>query len=238
MYKEKRILGLIPARGGSKGLPRKNILPFLEKPLIAWSIEVAYASKFLDRTIVSTDDEEIASVARQWGAEVPFLRPSKFAEDTSPTIDAVLYTIDVLRDKGDEYDYIALIEPTSPLRKKDDIDNCIRTLLDVPETDALVTLGEVHLEHPRIMKRISNGLVRSYTDLPIIFQRQEADPAYFPYGVLYLTKVEMLYRYKTFYPEKLIPFYIERWQNYEIDDEVDFKISEFIMKNYNSLSFF
>jgi len=122
MYKGKKILALIPARGGSKGLPGKNIKPLLGKPLIAWTIEQAKASKYVDRVVVSTDDDEIAEVAIRYGAEVPFLRPKELARDDSPTIDAILHALDFFSDKGERFDLLALLEPTSPLRDSEDID--------------------------------------------------------------------------------------------------------------------
>lgn len=232
MLNNKKILACIPARAGSKGLPGKNILPLAGKPLLAWSIDAARRSRYVDRIVVSTDGEEIAEIARSHGADVPFLRPAELATDTATTIDAVLYTVEQLATSGERYDYVALLEPTSPLRKADDIDRAIETLVNDPDSDALVTLGVVHLEHPRIVKTVADGRVVSYTELPGVRQRQETDTAYFPYGVLYLAKVSALQRERTFYPERLIPFFIERWQNYEIDDAIDFDIVERLMKKY------
>ncbi|CEO88250.1 acylneuraminate cytidylyltransferase family protein [Syntrophaceticus schinkii] len=126
MYKGKKILGLIPARGGSKGLPGKNIKPLCGKPLIAWAIEQGLASKYLDKVIVSTDDEEIAKVSRSFGAEVPFMRPGELATDAAKTIDVVVHALEFLKQRGGlEFDYLALLEPTSPLRKNGDIDKSI-----------------------------------------------------------------------------------------------------------------
>lgn len=236
MYKGKSILALIPARGGSKGVPRKNIRSLEGEPLIAWTIKAARASVFIDYIMVSTNDEEIAAVARRYGAQVPFMRPAELATDASPTMDAVFHALDTLKANGQQYDYVVLLEPTSPLRKKEDIDRGIKTLLETPQMDALVSLGVIQLEHPRIVKKVVGGLVVSYTDLPGFSRRQEADQAYFPYGVLYLAKVEALYSERTFYAKKLMPFFIERWQNYEIDDILDFEITELIMNKYKPLS--
>ena len=127
MYKGKNILGLIPARGGSKGLPRKNIIPLLGKPLIAWTIEQALASKYLDRVVVSTDDNEIAEISKKYGAEVPFIRPKELAEDNAKGIDVVLHAIDWLKenDKQKQYDLIMLIQPVSPLSAKEGINKAM-----------------------------------------------------------------------------------------------------------------
>ena len=121
MYKDRTILGIIPARGGSKGLPRKNILEMSGKPLVAWTIERAISSKYLDMVIVNTDDNEIANISVKYGAEVPFLRPEKLAGDKTPMIDVIIHTIDFLEEENKAFDYVALLEPTSPLRKIDEI---------------------------------------------------------------------------------------------------------------------
>jgi len=127
MYKDKKILALIPARGGSKGLPRKNIKPLLGKPLIAWTIEQSLASKYLDKVVVSTEDKEIAEISKKYGAEVPFIRPKELAKDDTPSIDVVLHAIDFL-EKKELFNIIVLLQPTSPLRTISDIDNSIEFL--------------------------------------------------------------------------------------------------------------
>ncbi len=230
MYKNNRILALIPARGGSKRLPGKNILPLLGKPLVAWTIEQALCSKFCDNVIVSTDDNNIAKVSNKFGAEVPFLRPKKLATDKASSLDVAYHAIDFLRKRGERFDYLALLEPTSPLRKQNDIDRSIATLIDNPKADALISLGRIHLEHPMLVKKIKNGFIRPYTNLPQVHQGQETDEAYFPYGVIYLSKISSLYKNKTFYPKRSIYILIERWQNYEIDDEVDYLVIEKILR--------
>lgn len=232
MINGKKILGLIPARGGSKGLPGKNVRELNGKPLIAWTIKQALESRHLDRVVVTTDDEAIARVSREEGAEVPFTRPAELATDTATSADVVIHSLDFFRGKGEDFDYIALLEPTSPLRKKGDIDRGIEILLGKSDMDALVSLGGVHLEHPQIVKKVKDGAVVPYADLAAISQRQQADEAYFPYGVIYLAKTDSFRDKMTFYGEKTMPFFIERWQNYEIDDIVDFIVTGSVMKEY------
>ncbi len=128
MYKDKTFLAIIPARGGSKGLPGKNIKELGGKPLIAWSIEAGLKSKYLDEVMVTTDSEEIASIAKQYGATVPFIRPEYLSNDTATTFDAVKHTIDFYRTEfKKEFNYIVLLEPTSPLREIDDMDDFVMT---------------------------------------------------------------------------------------------------------------
>ncbi|MEE8423934.1 MAG: acylneuraminate cytidylyltransferase family protein, partial [Thermodesulfobacteriota bacterium] len=190
LYKDRKIIGIIPARGGSKGLPRKNVLPLLGKPLIAWTIEKAISSNLLDRVIVSTDDEEIAGISKEHGADVPFSRPKELAQDKTSMMDVVFHTIDYFNSKKVSFDYIALLEPTSPLRKEDDIDRAIKELIDNEiEADSLVSLGEVHMEHPSIVKRVSGRYVEPYeTVSENVYRRQDLEKVFFPYGVIYLSK--------------------------------------------------
>ena len=233
MYKDKKIIAIIPARGGSKGLPNKNIKNMHGKPLIAWTIQSALSSEFLDTVFVSTDSKEIRDISIDFGSEIPFMRPSIFAQDNSPSWEVVIHVLDEFKKAGKEFDYIALLEPTSPLRKKDDIDNAIKKLINDNNAETLVSLGEIHMEHPTIVKKLNDqGLVKPYIDhSKNIYQRQQMDNAYFPYGVIYLSKVDAFYRQKKFYTEKTIAFLIERWQNFEIDDSLDFEIIEKILIN-------
>ena len=232
MINDKRVLAIIPARGGSKGLPGKNIKELCGKPLIAWSIEQALKSKYIDNVFVSTDSGDVAKIAQEFSANVPFLRPAELAVDDSPTSDAILHVLGQLSMSGESYDYVALLEPTSPLRKSNDIDAAISMIVQNTDADCLVSVGEVHMEHPMIVKKIDKkGFVASYiSNIAKIHRRQQADKSYFPYGVIYISKVPEFKKRQTFYTEKTIPYYIARWQNYEIDDELDFAIVAQIMK--------
>lgn len=234
MIKEKtNCLAIIPARGGSKGLPRKNIRVLAGNPLIVWTIEQAKKSKYIDKVIVSTEDKEIAKISKKYGAEVPFLRPKELATDSSPTIDTIIHALNWFEEREEYFDIVVLLEPTSPLRKKDDLDNAIELFIkNIDKADSLVSVGEVHLENPYIMKTIENGYVKSFIEInENIYQRQQLPKVYFPYGVVYLSKTDTLKKYKTFYQEKTTPYFIERWQNYEIDDLYDFIVVEAILKN-------
>jgi len=233
MYKGRTVLGIIPARGGSKGLPGKNIRNLAGKPLIAWTIERALSSRHFDTVIVNTDDRDIADIAEKYGAEVPFMRPEELADDRTPMIDVIRHTVEYYRNINISFDYIALLEPTSPLRKPDDIDQAITQLIDrEDEADSLVSVGEVHLEHPSIMKIINEGKLMPYElGAGIVTRRQELDRVYFPYGVIYLTKTEKLVERGTFYTESTIPYFIERWQNYEVDDIYDFVCIEAVLNH-------
>jgi len=231
MSKEPNIIAIIPARGGSKGVPRKNIRVICGKPLIAFTIEVALSSKLIDRVVVSTEDEEIAEVSNRYGAEV-IKRPEELARDDSPTIGAIMHVINRLEEKGEYFDIVVLLEPTSPLRKEDDLDNAIGLfIVNIDKADSLVSLGEVTLENPYIMKKVEDGFVKPFVEIGEAFlRRQQLPKVYFPYGVIYLSKVDALKKYRTVYQERTIPYFIERWQNYEIDDMYHFICVEAILK--------
>jgi len=232
MYKNKTFLAIIPARGGSKGLPGKNIKELCGKPLIAWSIEAGLKSKYLDEVVVSTDYPSIADIAKSYGASVPFLRPDFLASDIATSFDTVKHTIDFYKNELDrEFDYIVLLEPTSPLREDSDIDNIIEKIISIENRfDSIVSIGEVH-EHPSIMKKIVNHtLVQYWEDLEMTTRRQDNDIAFFPYGVAYIVKKDVLLKEKTFYTKRNTFFEIKRYQCYEVDDIYDFLAIENIMQ--------
>lgn len=238
MYQNKTFLAIVPARCGSKGLPGKNIRELCGKPLIAWSIESGLSSSNIDEVVVSTDCEEIAKISKKYGASLPFLRPIELASDTATTFDAIKHTIEYYKNNLNiTYDYIVLLEPTSPLREKDDLDNMIQRMVTLEDDfDAIVSIGEVH-EHPSIMKQVDGYSIKPYcSELAMSSRRQDNQPAYFPYGVAYIVKTKILLEEKTFYPVRTTHHVIKRYQCYEIDDIYDFLAIENIMKYEWSLA--
>lgn len=232
MINEKNLIAIIPARGGSKGLPGKNIKELCGKPLIAWSIEAALGSKYIDEVMVTTDSPQIANIAREFGASVPFLRPAELASDTATSFDAIKHVIDFYEcELHKTFDYIVLLEPTSPLREKGDLDAMIEKICSLgKDYDAIVSLGEVH-EHPSIMKKVVGNGIESYCkEWVMATRRQDNETAYFPYGVAYIVNTRTLLEEKTFYPNKTTHHIIKRYQCYEIDDIYDFLAIENIMK--------
>ena len=232
MISNKRIIAIIPARGGSKGLPGKNIRQLCGKPLIAWSVERALQSRYVDAVVVTTDSHEIAGIARGHGAAVPFLRPAHLASDMASSVDTVLHALDYYRKMLEQtFDYVVLLEPTSPLREPDDIDNMLDKLLaHANDFDAIVSVGEVH-EHPSIVKRLEgNCLLPFHENLTMESRRQDNVPAYFPYGVAYIVACQTLYALRTFYPPRATFFKIKRHQCFEIDDLCDFLLVETMMQ--------
>jgi CMP-N,N'-diacetyllegionaminic acid synthase len=233
MINGKTALGLIPARGGSKGLPGKNVMEICNKPLIAWTIEKAKKSAFLDMVLVSTDDPQISAIAKDYGADVPFLRPAELATDTATTLAVVEHALAYMKSSQNrEFFYTVLLEPTSPLREDDDIDNMLEKLdLNKDLFDALISVGEVS-EHPSFMKRlVGERIDRFCNELQLTGRRQDNEPAYFPYGVGYVVKTASLLREKTFYTSRCSYYQVKRYQNYEIDDLYDFLCVQNVMKH-------
>ena len=232
MIKNKSILAIIPARMGSKGLPQKNIKMLCGKPLIAWTIETARNSQYLDEVIVTTDGANIAAIAEEFGAYVPFLRPAELASDAATTYDVVKHVIDFYKNRqGKIFDYVVLLEPTSPLRECYDIDLMLEKLMvNIENFDAIISLGETHL-HPSIIKKIVGDQIEPFDkSLAITTRRQDNEVAYFPYGVAYIIKSETLLKEKSFYPPRTMHYLIKRYQCLEIDDIYDFLAVENIMK--------
>ena len=199
-----KILAIIPARGGSKGVPGKNSKLLGDKPLIAYSIEQAIASNSFAKIIVSTDDEAIAKIAIHFGAEVPFIRPSELANDTASSIDVVKHSVDFLASKNEFYDAICLLQPTSPFREKGLIAKAIKKFSET-NSDALVSVLPVpHEYNPHwAFESDKNGMLQIATgDKEIIKRRQELPQAFFRDGAIYLTKIASIKK-GTFYGEKL-----------------------------------
>jgi CMP-N,N'-diacetyllegionaminic acid synthase len=199
-----KVLGIIPARGGSKGILRKNLKILGDKPLIAYSIDQALTSKLLSKVIVSTEDAEIASVAKAFGADVPFLRPSILATDEASSIEVVQHAIAFFESKGEFYDAICLLQPTSPFREKGFVDQSIRVFID-ENSSALVSVLEVpHEFNPHwTFESDNNGLLKIATgEREIIKRRQDLPKAYFRDGSIYLTKTELI-KSGTFYGNQL-----------------------------------
>jgi CMP-N-acetylneuraminic acid synthetase len=228
LYKDKKILAIITARGGSKGLPGKNIANLRGKPLIAWTIQQAMDSEFIDKVIVSTDCENIQKVSQNFGAKVEDLRPPELALDTTPSMDVLRYEIEK---QDTEYDIVLLLEPTSPLRKKSDIDRGIRKLVDNwDEYDSVVSLGKVHMEHPSICKKLAGDFFKPVIEnSDKVTARQQLNDVYFPYGVFYGSKTSALLKNSSFYQEKTGYILIERFQNFEVDDMYDLACIEAVL---------
>jgi N-acylneuraminate cytidylyltransferase/CMP-N,N'-diacetyllegionaminic acid synthase len=224
------ILFVIPARGGSKGLPKKNIKPIAGKPLIAWSVEAAAnAAKLIGHcdVIVSTDSQEIADVAKQHGAEVPFLRPSELANDVAASIDVMLHALSFMEQIGKQYHYLAMIEPTSPQRDEHDLTEAYKLLKNTDDAESVVGVSKTEGGHPLFLTKLENKFLVPYENKTYkVYRRQEIDDVYFFEGSMYISKVESLKKRKSFYHEKTLGYEMPKWKSFEIDDLTDFIIIE------------
>jgi CMP-N,N'-diacetyllegionaminic acid synthase len=231
MIGQSRVLALIPARGGSKGLPRKNVLPLLGRPLIGWTIEQAKQSRYIDRVVVSTDDFEIAEAGRASGGDVPFMRPAELASDTASSIDVILHALDTLGEAGDHYEYLALLEPTSPLRDSSDIDAALEQLVSTHRAESIVGVAKVESAHPDFLVRIEGGFAKPFAVHEIqAKRRQELDELYFFEGSLYIAAVNSLRARRSFYHSATLPYVVPKFKAYEIDDPSDFIVVEALMR--------
>lgn len=224
---DKSILALIPARGGSKGIPGKNIKKLAGKPLIAYTVEAAKAAPSISRIIVSTDSLEIADTAQRYGAEVPFLRPEELASDTSKTMDAVMYTLDKLAKQGETYDYLVLLQPTSPLRTAEDIEGCIQKALKCGRD--VVAVSEVQ-DNPVLMRRMAEtGEMSSLLNGSSTVRRQDMQAYYRVNGSIYVNLVDRLSS-DTSLNDNPVGYILPREHSVDIDEPVDFEIAEYYIR--------
>jgi CMP-N-acetylneuraminic acid synthetase len=235
--KQIKILAVIPARGGSKGVPRKNILPLCGKPLIAYTIETAVKSRLIDATIVSTDDQKIAEVARKYEGDVPFLRPSELAQDNSPDIDFLKHALQwVEKNRNWHPEILVILQPTLPFRTVEDVDNTLQFMLD-QNCDSVRTLAApTHvtpykmwfLDNPET-GRMSPVLKTEYfdellTDVP----RQKLKPTFWQPGIVIATRSEFVRKGKVFGPD-LRGFVVDIKNAHDIDEPADFDYAEYLM---------
>ena len=233
------ILAVIPARGGSKGIPRKNVKDLCGKPLIAWTIETAKASRHITRTIVSTDDPQIAEAARRYGAEVPFLRPVEISQDLSTDVEFLLHALDFLKEK-EEYkpDIVLRLPPTSPLRTAAHIDEGIETLLKNPDADAVRPICEAPKHPYKLWKIAADGvylepfLPQSFTGIGEAYNmpRQMFPKAYIHTGAMDIMRIATLREQKSTSGKKLAYFFMPPEDSVNIDHPIDFEIAEFLMR--------
>lgn len=224
------MLAIIPARGGSRGIPGKNIKTLCGKPLIAHTIESAQASTLISRLVLSTDDQEIANIARNYGVEIPFMRPEYLAKSDSQAIDNYIYTIERLNKNADQkHNEFIVLQPTSPLRTASDIDDAIK-LFFAKSADSVISMNEA--PHPPMWaKKIDpSGQLVNYFDIDISDQNRQAyDTAYIPNGAIYIFRFQLLKAYHTYYFNKTYAYVMPSERSVDIDTILDFEFAEFLL---------
>src|SRR6266850_1324840 len=225
-----RFLGLIGARGGSKGIPRKNLIDFGGKPLIYHTLSEAVKSKLLDRVVLTTDDQEIAEFAAALGVEVPFIRPAHLATDTAILSDVIQHSIDWLKTE-DNYvpDAILLLQPTSPLRRAQHIDEAV-SLYQKENADTVISLSHPQ-EHPWDMVYFEDGQMRFALDkYSQLTNRQMYKRFYFINGAIYITRLDLFTAHQNFWSGRIVPYYMDTLDSIDIDSEADFVIADCLLR--------
>lgn len=223
MLGDGRVLAVIAGRGGSKGLPGKNLRELAGKPLIAWSIEAAAQSRMIDRAIVSTDDAQIADVARQHGADVPFLRPQELATDAASIIDAVLHAADTL---AEPYRHVVLLQATSPLRLGSDIDAALE-LCRTRGAPACISITPAAKAHWTLAMTPDGRLAPLFDKAET--RRQELETVYQPNGAVYAAELEWLRSQRRFYTPETVGYVMPPDRSVDIDTMLDFLLAEAIL---------
>ncbi len=230
---EPKVMVIIPARGGSKGIPEKNIVSLGGKPLISYTIETAKQSKYINRIIVSTDDEKIADVSRRYGAEVPFMRPEDMARDESPVVPVLHHAVQWLEgNQGYRADILLMFQPTSPFIKVQQVDDAIKLLLSNPDADAVTTVIELpHVFHPYNIREIEDdGSVEFF--MPVEHDRystRQTKPKFYAFGNFYVFRHDTLAKQKSLYGKKCLPLIIDSLTAFDINYPADLAIAECIL---------
>ena len=221
------LLAVIPARGGSKRLPRKNLRHFFGKPLIQWSVEAALASSYVDQLFVSTEDLEIAEVARSCGAEVPFLRPAELATDSAPGIAPVLHALDQFPQVSD----VLLLQPTSPLRTSTDIDAII-SLRDHARSESAVSITQVSKNPTWMYTMTEDHALEPLLEVVDVHSSIDSQPTYDLNGALYLASRSFLLREHSFICKDTVGYVMPPERSVDIDTLLDWHWAEFLMERY------
>ncbi len=230
-----KVLGIITARGGSKGIPKKNIYPLCGKPLLQYTAEAALSSKLLSRVIISTDDCEIAEVARKCGIEVPFMRPAELAQDNTPTLPVIQDVIIKLENQGEQYDAVMILQPTNPLRLASDIDGAIELLYNT-NADSVISFYDVGEKHPARMKFIDENLKVIDPPFSELFEgqrRQDLPKIYLREGSIYLTRRDVLMNLNSIKGNDCRAWIMPAERACNIDEPFDLFLAEQLIKYFN-----
>jgi CMP-N,N'-diacetyllegionaminic acid synthase len=222
-----KILAIIPARGGSKGIPHKNIKLLLNKPLIGWTIETALSCSFISETIVTTESQKIAEIAKTHGANVPFMRPNELSQDSTPGIEPVLHAIEQLP----QYDWVLLLQPTSPLRTVEDICGIIDLVVTKNGCSAVSVADAVN--HPFWTYSFDGLKLKPFFRSDNSYQRQLLPQAYSLNGALYFASSKFLIENRTFITSETLGYVMPKTRSIDIDDADDWQLAEYFLRSKN-----
>jgi CMP-N-acetylneuraminic acid synthetase len=227
----KKILAIIPARGGSKGIKDKNIKPLNGKPLIYYSIHESLESNIIQEVMVNTDSEKIASISKKYGANIPFLRSKELATDEASSVDVIEDTLNYYEQRNISFDYFILLQPTSPLRTREDI---IRAFEILEQKNAKSIVSVCEAEHsPLLMNKMDNDLsMKDFLKKENDKRRQDFDKYYRLNGAIYISEVKNFLETKNFYGEGSYAYIMPNNRSVDIDNEIDLKLAEIIMRDY------
>lgn len=227
MVNGKTILALITARGGSKGIPQKNIIDLGGKPLLAWTIEAAQKSKYIDRLILSSDDAKIIDTAKAYGCEVPFIRPAELASDTASSMDVIFHALDSL---STSYDYLLLLQPTSPFRTAAHIDQAIEHLFE-RQALSVVSISKSKKSPDLIFYQAENGTLHPIIKSdPTVTRRQDAKITFQYNGALYFTSIPYLNKVKSYKTPETIGFQLSNFIDIDIDEPEDLAYARYLVE--------
>ncbi|HXD19227.1 MAG TPA: acylneuraminate cytidylyltransferase family protein [Vicinamibacterales bacterium] len=224
-----RVLGVIPARGGSRGIANKNLVALCGRPLLAYTADAVKASTRLTRTIVSTDDERIAACATSLGLEVPFMRPASLAADAAPMLPVLQHALDAMEERGFPADILVLLQPTSPLRRGEHIDAAI-DWLERTAADSVVSVTEVpHQFNPVSVMRLEDGLLKPLLDGPTVTRRQDKPRLFARNGPAVLAVRSAVVKGGSLYGERSWPLGMNAEESVDIDGPADLEYAEFLL---------
>ncbi len=225
MFDNKQVLAIITARGGSKGVPRKNIKRAGGRPLIAWMIEAAKQSKYIDQLILSSDDSEIISVAEKFGCTAPFVRPKEFAGDTSSVSSVIIHALGKIHG----FDYVMLLQPTSPLIIAEDIDGCIEFCISLNINSVVSVVKPRKNPYWSFTMEDNNKLAPVFSQDCFNMRRQDLPLVYMPAGAIYMAKIKWFIENRSFYSDSTFGYEIPWQRALDIDSELDFKLFELML---------
>ncbi|MCK5228883.1 MAG: acylneuraminate cytidylyltransferase family protein [Desulfobulbaceae bacterium] len=229
------VLAIIPARGGSKGIPKKNIYPLCGKPLIAWTIEAVNGSRYISRTILSSDSAEIIEVAGRYGIEAPFVRPKELAEDDTPALPVIRHAVDWLKENEDYTpDYIVLLQPTSPLRTSRHIDEALEKLIH-SDADSIVSVVKTpHQYNPYSIMEMKDGFLKPFLKYDERKNIRQLKPVFYARNgaAIYAFTYECLMKKNSIFGDKILGYEMSREESVDVDDVLDLRICELLIKNH------